>query len=318
MASKSKHSDSSAENLNQRPTKLSPTFTATIRKSKSAPVSPINPSFGKLSRIPSTGSRPTVMEVAQTLIEQTEETPISSIDGDGTPAPTESPDRTAKSRHGASQTQAEKRKSTHEKYSSFVLPSLKEEATPTPTPVGTLNISGSRLTSFAETISEEDNIVTDELPRDIPESTNVTKSDVVQVSETEQEPFPYINVGELLNSPFGPPSSVADAQTISVELFLLIGTTAAPIKGPINAFYESEILTIVHRTKSKSSGLVSTSVWCWLGRRSILGDREERKLQDLAKRYGTSAVSVIYTLSQLCLRWPSFEIENCLSTRRTS
>ncbi|KJA28999.1 hypothetical protein HYPSUDRAFT_128486 [Hypholoma sublateritium FD-334 SS-4] len=129
------------------------------------------------------------------------------------------------------------------------------------------------------------------------EHTDVAKSDIIQVSETEQEPFPYINVTELLKSPLRLSSSVADAQTISVELLLLIGTTAAPIKEPINVFYESEILTIVHRTKSRSSGLASTFVWCWLGRRSTLGEREERKLHDMAKRYGTSA-KIVYQLAE--------------------
>ena len=141
----------------------------------------------------------------------------------------------------------------------------------------------------------------DELHQESVEHTDIAKSDVIRVSETEEEPFPFINVAELLNSPFRPPSIVADAQTISVELLLLIGATAAPIKGPVNVFYESEILTIIHRTKSKSSGLASTFVWCWLGRRSILGDREERKLQDLAKRYGTVAVSVYYISSTMAL-----------------
>ena len=55
-------------------------------------------------------------------------------------------------------------------------------------------------------------------------------------------------------------------------------------------FYDTEILAIVHRVKSKASGLASTSVWCWLGKQSCFRDREEKKLHELSKRYGTSAV----------------------------
>jgi len=55
-------------------------------------------------------------------------------------------------------------------------------------------------------------------------------------------------------------------------------------------FHDTEILAIVHRVKSKASGLASTSVWCWLGKQSSLRDREEKKLHELSKRYGTSAV----------------------------
>lgn len=74
-------------------------------------------------------------------------------------------------------------------------------------------------------------------------------------------------------------------------MFAIIGTTASPITGTVDVFYDTEILAIIHRVKSKSTGLASTSVWCWLGARSTLGDREGRKLEDLAKRYGTKAVS---------------------------
>lgn len=46
---------------------------------------------------------------------------------------------TPRSRASFTQMQAEKRKSSYEKYSAIILPPLKEEATPAPTPEGTLN-----------------------------------------------------------------------------------------------------------------------------------------------------------------------------------
>jgi hypothetical protein len=45
---------------------------------------------------------------------------------------------TSNSRTTLSQIQAERRKSSYEKYAAIILPPLKEESTPTQTPVGTL------------------------------------------------------------------------------------------------------------------------------------------------------------------------------------
>lgn len=110
-------------------------------------------------------------------------------------------------------------------------------------------------------------------------------------SEKPKASLPEVNISKLLNSPPKPSEQPADILTISVEVLVITGTTATPLSRNLDIFYDSEILAIVHRTKSKSTGLASTTVWCWLGRRSLLGDREERKIHDLSKRYGTSAVS---------------------------
>ena len=103
--------------------------------------------------------------------------------------------------------------------------------------------------------------------------------------------IPQVDLTNLLK--FRPQSfkPSPDIQTVSIEVLAITGTTARPVPRNIDIFYDSEILAIVHRTKSKLSGLASTSVWCWLGRRTILGDQEDRKLQELATRYGTSCVS---------------------------
>lgn len=99
------------------------------------------PSPRRHSRIPSTGSRITVMEVSQSLNEvalsqDLLEPCTSPINGAQEPvSPVEI---TSNSRTTLSQIQAEKRKSSYEKYSAIILPPLKEEATPTQTPVGTL------------------------------------------------------------------------------------------------------------------------------------------------------------------------------------
>lgn len=65
------------------------------------------------------------------------------------------------------------------------------------------------------------------------------------------------------------------------------GATAIAVKGETSVFYDSESLAIVHRYKTKTTGLVETSLWSWQGRRSQIGEREERKLGDMARHYGT-------------------------------
>ncbi len=64
-------------------------------------------------------------------------------------------------------------------------------------------------------------------------------------------------------------------------------TAATGLKNDTNVFYESEILAIVRRVKLKTSGLVETTLWGWQGRRSQISEREQRKLKDMARHYGT-------------------------------
>ena len=68
---------------------------------------------------------------------------------------------------------------------------------------------------------------------------------------------------------------------------LVTGAAATGLKNESDVFYDSEILAIVHRVKLKSSGLVETTLWGWQGRRSQIGEREQRKLKDMARHYGT-------------------------------
>ena len=92
----------------------------------------------KHNRIPSTGNRATVMDVAQALSEHSAvagRPDVSSTSIVVDPAST-SVMEPLKSR---STMPSEKRKSSYERYSATVLPPLKEEATPTSSPFGTLS-----------------------------------------------------------------------------------------------------------------------------------------------------------------------------------
>jgi hypothetical protein len=104
-------------------------------------------------------------------------------------------------------------------------------------------------------------------------------------------------VADLLKLRPAPPQQSDDFQTISVELLSIVGNAASVISESGGIFYDSEILAVVHRVKSKASGLASTSVWCWLGKQTRLGDREDKKLQELSRRYGTRAVSTFRDIS---------------------
>ena len=89
---------------------------------------------------------------------------------------------------------------------------------------------------------------------------------------------------------FAPPIEYlpfSDTASISVDVMSVTGATAIVLKGETGVFYDSEILAIVHRFKTKTTGLVETSLWSWQGRRSQISEREERKLGDMARHYGT-------------------------------
>jgi hypothetical protein len=101
---------------------------------------------GRHTRIPSTGNRATVMDVALALSNHQPPNP-APVAADSPlaiaiveePSPTPAQSSTARPRNMTTPAaQAERRKSSYEKYSAITLPPLKEEATPTPSPAGTL------------------------------------------------------------------------------------------------------------------------------------------------------------------------------------
>lgn len=110
-------------------------------------------------------------------------------------------------------------------------------------------------------------------------------------------PLPDISVDTLLNTrplKFSPES---DTLTISVDVMTIQKTTATTLTKDPNVFYDTEVLAIIYRSKSKSTGLVSTKMWSWQGKRSQLGEKELSKLQELAKRYGTNLVDILQSTS---------------------
>jgi hypothetical protein len=83
-----------------------------------------------------------------------------------------------------------------------------------------------------------------------------------------------------------------DQSTVSIEVMTIAKSTVNPLPNDIHVFYDTETLAIIHRSKSKSSGLASTKLWSWQGKRSQPGAKEATKLQELAKQYRTSFATI--------------------------
>ena len=107
------------------------------------------------------------------------------------------------------------------------------------------------------------------------------------------EPLPNIDVVALLDSSSSHYVLDADVQTISVDVMSVVGNVATAVSREPHIFYDHDTLAIIHRAKVRSAGLVSTKVWSWQGKHGRLGEREEQKLQGLARQYGTKLVGVL-------------------------
>ncbi|KAK2463183.1 hypothetical protein APHAL10511_004838 [Amanita phalloides] len=179
---------------------------------------------------------------------------------------------------------AEKRESALGKYSSIVLPALKEEATPAPSPHVTL----SRDANPPNSMYSNDNAASSrgsQVPSDI------TTTRVMHLNY-DDAPLPVPDIDRLLQSSTHPELCSPRIQTISIEVLNIIGATATLISHHANIFYDTEILGVVHRFKSEIGNLVSTTLWIWRGKQSRVNDKEERKIQKLARRYGTNVVMI--------------------------
>ncbi|KAG9123207.1 hypothetical protein FRC07_000108 [Ceratobasidium sp. 392] len=221
-------------------------------------MSPVSP--GRHTRTPSTGNRATVMEVAQTMIEKQDELAVEEQLVVSKPSVPPSP-----------------RRSSFERHSVVSLPTLKEEKTPLPTPAGTISKrGGGGVSPRAEPVA-------------LPE---VKKAEVYRVDQT-MAPIPPFNLQQVLNAnpyTFAFPSSL---KRISTDVFTLSNGQATLVPGNPCIVYESELVAIVQRVKNERNGLVQNKVWGWQGRKAEPGVKEEAKLGELAKQYGTSVVMCV-------------------------
>ncbi|KAF9819179.1 hypothetical protein IEO21_02350 [Rhodonia placenta] len=271
------------------------------------------------ARIPSTGNRATVMDVAQvfqeSVIHQPALTPVSaeplSVPQGDAIGPTAEQDQEdggkldvtslvanwgTKNGAGRPDAPSEKRKSSFERYSAIVMPPLVEEKTPVPSPAGTL---ARNATAFQQ-VRSPDAPPSKTAITEVSSATVLDGEDVGSSGDSDQyiridltdEPLPDVDVAALLKADRPVNALDADAQTISVDVMSVVGTTATEITSGSHIFYDMDVLAVIHRAKSRTTGLASTRVWAWCGKRSTVGEREERKLQEMARRYGTLLVMV--------------------------
>ncbi|KAK7053405.1 hypothetical protein VNI00_004031 [Paramarasmius palmivorus] len=247
----------------------------------SRPITPV-----RHTRIPSTGNRATVMDIAQAFDQesapsQKTESPVQQEEAPAVEVtPPSSPVVAETDWQPVSPASLERRRSTFEKFAVPSLPPLKEEATPTPSPAGTLaRVEGSSIRQplkdvFSKQDAEQAEPNTSvaspsEMPKGSKAAPSREGSKIVHLSYVDQ-PLPTVDYNAILKSR-------NNATTLSKDS---------------NIFHDSEVLAIVRRSKSKSSGLVVTTVWGWFGKHSRHGERESQKLDELAKRYGTTMISV--------------------------
>jgi len=113
------------------------------------------------------------------------------------------------------------------------------------------------------------------------------------VQDFPNDVVPQIDVRPFLDPIPKPPPADPGVTIVSVDILSILGSASSAISSDTSVFYDTEILAIVRRAKVKSSGLVETMVWGWIGKDARAGSKEEKALAELAKRYGTKLVGVI-------------------------
>ncbi|KAG8690551.1 hypothetical protein FRC11_010803 [Ceratobasidium sp. 423] len=263
------------------------------------PVSPVSPPR-HAGPPPSPGrkrSRTTVMELAQAMNEKQGE-PSEEL------KPPPSP-RTAPA------AVRERRRSSYDRYSVVTMPPLKEEKTPVPTPAGTLSKSQELSVPTAEPVpvstspKTSPRISPKPSPRLSPKALSPRPSPKVQppslpvenkydgVFHVDQNmaPIPPFNLQQAINTNpynFTFPSNL---KRISTDVFTLSNDRATLVSNNSCLVYDTELVAIVQRVRNETNGLVLSKVWGWCGRKAQPGGKEEGKLVDLAKQYGTSVIA---------------------------
>ncbi|KAG6378251.1 hypothetical protein JVT61DRAFT_13957 [Boletus reticuloceps] len=196
---------------------------------------------------------------------------------------------------GFSSPAAEKRKSSYERYSAITMPPLAEERTPAVTPANTMSRTvGQNVMLGGKVVSESPSpwgslrAGSSAGAAEQPPSPSVSAQ--VHIEHVDVS-LPKVDVTTLLKVDHPTSGFVPnlDLRTVSVEVLSVVHTSAVPVQRDTNVFYDGEVLVIVHRAKSRETGLVATKVWCWKGNKCHFGDKEEMKVGELARRYGTSA-----------------------------
>ncbi|CAE6402398.1 unnamed protein product [Rhizoctonia solani] len=279
------------------------------------PVSPISPPR-HAGPPPSPGrskGRATVMELAQAMSEKQAE-PLEELKMP--PSPRSVP------------ATRERRRSSYNQHSVITMPPLKEEKSPVPTPAGTLSKSQELSVPQAEPVPVSTSPKTSPRaspkpsprlspkplsprpspkvlsPRPSPKVLSPRPSPKVQPAPLPVEnkvdgvfhidqnmaPIPPFNLQQVISSnPYNftfPPNF----KRISTDAFILSGDRATLVSSNPCLVYDSEMVAVVQRVRNESNGLVLSKVWGWCGKKAQPGGKEEGKLVELAKQYGTNVI----------------------------
>ncbi|KAI6121449.1 hypothetical protein F5141DRAFT_998403, partial [Pisolithus sp. B1] len=263
------------------------------------------------ARIPSTGNRARVMDVARAMNDTCQSLLSTSR--------SQEPSTSLCSSSGSDSVLApsvEKRKSNYGLSPELAAPAVRDETALLSTPIDALSraveVNDVKKSNIPrglgpggedEDIKEDHaDIVTESFERPTP---STKESGVVRIGQCNRtskpmvetnrrldfmdQLLPEIDVQALLeaNSPL-PFVPSPDLTTVSIEVMSILHEKVTLIPCDTSILYDTELLVIVHRVRTHKSGLVTTKVWCWQGRKSRCGGREEGKVGKLAARYGTS------------------------------
>jgi hypothetical protein len=103
-------------------------------------------------------------------------------------------------------------------------------------------------------------------------------------------PIPPFNLQQAISSNPYTFSFPTNLKRISTDVFNLSNGQATAVPSYPCLVYESELVAVVQRVRNETNGLVLNRVWGWYGKKAQVGPREEGKLAELAKQYGTSVV----------------------------
>ncbi|EIW85151.1 hypothetical protein CONPUDRAFT_134976 [Coniophora puteana RWD-64-598 SS2] len=212
--------------------------------------------------------------------------------------------------------QVERRRSSYDRYSAIMMPPLPESDSETDgySPPGTMAMSSVELDAErflsgsrgapeeagddgAEGVEKEDADAT--LKQAVDE---IVQLDIMPI---DVDAIPTPDVSPLTE--YMPYTPDTDLTTVSVEVLSIGDGSSAPASIPLpdtppssptgvrmkqtrsaTVFYDTELLAVVHRARSASAGLVRTAVYAWVGHRAPGGPRAGKRLNEMARRYGTA------------------------------
>lgn len=167
-----------------------------------------------------------------------------------------------------------------------------EEATYDRTPVGTImRTLDTHQSRFPKPGICADKMGQGKIHLGLSQASGCCDTALIHVLEFDDGPLPLIDISQLLQPQQTFPVSSSDSKTISVDVFSVEGNSCDAVTHDTDVFYDSELLAIAHRYASTSSGLASTQLWVWYGKKCMSGEREKCKVQEFAKRYDTEPVS---------------------------